>query len=217
MVNVALGMVFSPLTSVQKVRVVGAAADDQARLTRELQSLRALPVLRVSGVSTRYRLENSSRIQSATFAPNLFGRAVVRIALREPVARIVNSKTCLDRNGHAFLFSQSDAMLPTIVPPRGSFSPNLTLLGGWEVGTTAQLCEKLTAQMPNVSWIVELNERGILSLKADGGAEVALGSSENLQQKVAKLATMLEADPDLLKKVRQINLNAPEAPMVVYD
>lgn len=216
-INVTVGLAVSPLTAVRKVRVVGASVGDQARLTDAVQSLRDIPVMRLNPNMVRSKLESGSEVDSVQFLPNLFGRAVVKVRLKQPVAKIVNSSVFLDRSGNAFVTTRVVPDVPLIVPPRGAFSPNLTILCGWEVSTTAQLCQKLAAQMPKVSWIVELTDRGNLSLKADGSASVDLGSTENLQLKVDKLRSFLENDPGLFTKVRSINLIAPEAPVVVPD
>ena len=42
-----------------------------------------------------------------------------------------------------------------------------------------------------------------------------MGSSEHLPRKIAKLKELIEERPDLLETVRQVNLTAPDAPMIV--
>ena len=80
---------------------------------------------------------------------------------------------------------------------------------------TAQLCQFLSAQVPNVAWSLAVSARGIISLRADSGTEVVLGSFDRWPKKVEKLKSLLAERPDLLQSVRQLNLMSPEAPVFV--
>jgi len=214
-VNVALGAAFSPLTAVRKLRVVGAAVSDQKRIEKEAQYLRDVPVLRLNATWVEYRLADSPETETLTFSPNMFGRAVVNVTLKSAVARIAGSHMFLDPHGEMYWSSLEHEGLPVVYPPKSAFAPSMTLTGGWECGPTAQLCENLAAQVPNLVRKVELTDRGVISLEVDSGAEVVLGSSENLPRKIEKLKSLLDEKPGLFKSVRQLNLTSPEAPMVV--
>ncbi len=214
-VNVTVGLFVSPLTSLRKVRVLGAAASDQTRIESEIQRWRDVPVLRLGQDWAQYRLENNSEVKSSTLDKNVLGRAVVRIQLRQPVARFVNTRLYLDESGFPFRSERAFGGLPSLMPPPGTFDTSLTLAGGWESGPVARMCQELSVQVPNVDWKVEVDDRGVISLMSNSGAEVVMGSSDSLPQKVEKLKALLLAKPDLLEKVRRLVLTAPEAPMVV--
>ncbi len=214
-INVLLGALFSPLTSLRKVRIIGAPEDDQARLTDRLQNVRGLPLAQVSENYLISQVLSNPEIETVRYNPNLFGRAVLRMSLRKPVAQIINSKTYLDLSGTPFKSLRSYESLPTVTPTQGAFSSSMMIVSGWEIGNVAKICSKLSEQVPNVSWNLAVDDRWEISLLADGGTEVALGSSDSWFTKVKKLRDILQANPDLLKKVRTINLTFPEAPQVV--
>ncbi|MBS1721859.1 MAG: hypothetical protein JSS66_02510 [Armatimonadetes bacterium] len=210
--NVVVGLAVSPLTAVQKVRVVGAPTGDEARIEEAVQALRDKPLLRVNGTQLRSSLEANPEVLSSEFLPNPFGRAVVKVRLRQPVARLLNSKVYVDKDGTAFRSGRVFEALPQLMPPKKGYALGLSVLGSWESGKAAYVCEQIAAQIPNVPWIVAVSERGDISLQAEGGATVDFGSSEGLPRKIEKLRSLVEAKPELLK-MRRINLAYPEAPM----
>ena len=213
-VNVAVGVWASPLTAVRRVRVIGAPPSAQARIEQTIQTLKGRPLVRVNWTALRYRLGLSSDVLSVSVLPNIFGRAVVKVGLRAPVAKIANSELFLDKTGTVFTTSNEPVGLPILQPPPRAFATNTMVVGSWECGLLAQLCQILVAQMPNVEWNVAVSDLGVISLQAESGAEVVMGSSNDLPQKVEKLKTLLEEKPDLLKRVRQLNLTSPDTPAI---
>lgn len=214
-VQFGVGMAVSPLTAVRKVQVSGAAQQDHKRVTAVLQKLRDVPLLRLNVSSVESSLLASNAVESATMVPNIFGRAAVTLVNRTPVARIGDSSVCLDRNGVAFLPDDLHEPLMKVDPPQRSLLVSAGLCGPWEASKVAHLCELLKAQVPNVQGTVEVGDRGVLSFQVESGAEVVLGSSESLPQKIEKLSALLQEKPDLLKSVRQLNLTLPSSPVVV--
>lgn len=213
--NLSLGIAFSPLTAVQKVRVIGATTNDHQRITNGVQSYRAVPFARVPFAQWDAKVLENPEVKAAKIEANPFGRAVVNVTLRQPVARIVNSRVYIDDKGRAFRSNRTFGELPTVVPPAGAFTPTAAFLAPWEVATTAELCKNLAEQVPNVVWTVAVSDRGVISLKAGGGAEVELGSSEGLPRKLKKLSDVVKASPGILKRVRRLVLTYPDAPMFV--
>lgn len=214
-VQLAAGLAFSPLTAVRKVQIAGATTSDHQRITSVLQKLKDVPVMRLNGSSVESALMASNAVEKATFVPNIFGRAAVKMINRTPVARVGDSSVCLDRYGTTFVPDQLLETLMKVDPPQRSLLVNAGLCGPWEATKVAHLCELLKAQVPNVQGTVEVGDRGVLSFQVESGAEVVLGSSESLPQKIEKLGALLQEKPDLLKSVRQLNLTLPSSPVVV--
>jgi len=211
--NVVAGLALSPLTAVQKVRVVGAPERDRARVTEVLQSLQGVPVARVDGTLLRSRLSSDRGVSACTFAPNMFGRAVVRVKERRPVGVLEGGRTCLDDSGVLFPCTGPAGLVQVKLPDGyGGIKP--VLAGTWESSAMSQVCKDLPAQVPNVDWKVELGTRGVISLQASG-TEIVLGSSEHLPRKIGKLKELLDERPDLLGTAKQVNLTAPDAPMIL--
>lgn len=214
--NVVAGLAFSPLTAVQKVRVWGLPVAKQQRVIDELQAVVGVPMLRLNKTSVAYRLGDDGEVDSVTFFPNIFGRAVVRYKMKDPVAKVRESELCLDPSGTPFLCSVVPDRLPIVLPPPRALATSLTFLGGWDSGQTAQLCQKLTAQMPNVEWTVAVGDRGIISLQAGSSGKVVLGAFARWPKKIEKLKGLLDEQPDIFQKVRQLDLNSPESPVFVH-
>ncbi|MBS1714698.1 MAG: hypothetical protein JST30_10225 [Armatimonadetes bacterium] len=212
-VNIVLGLALSPLTAVQKVRAVGVADYDRERTTEVLQTLRGVPVARVDGTLLRSRLSADRGVLACSFTPNMFGRAVVRVTTRTPVAVLEGGGSCLDGGGVLFPCSVSKG-LPELKLPDGYGGIRPALSGSWESTAVAEVCRDLPAQIPNVDWKVELGTRGVLSLQASG-TEIVLGSSEHLPRKIGKLKELLDERPGLLGTAKQVNLTAPDAPMIL--
>lgn len=213
--NVVMGIFFSPLTAIKKVRVIGATKRQETEVHALFARYKGVPFFRLPFDQISSGLSSDPEVANAKFVFNIFGRANVRFTLRSPVGRVKGSNVCFDLSGTTFVTGRATDRLPEVVLPSKSSQVSLTLAGPWERVQTAHLCSKLSAQMPKVLWRVELNDRGELSLQGDGGAEVVLGSSEALPQKVTKLKELLDQQPGLLTKVRQLNLTYPDSPMIV--
>lgn len=214
-INCLVGVYFSPLTSLRKVRVVNAPLEDQSRIVKIMQRAKNVPLNKLDFNGLASSIMNNTEIKDANINCNIFGRAIVRVYQRVPIARLKSSNQFFDTTGTLFVSSNEYGDLPEITVPKESRYPSVTLLSGWFSGRMAQLCKLLAAQVPNNQWNIEVNDRGVISLKASSGANVVMGSSDSLPQKIEKLGNLLAERPQLLKELRQLNLTDPESPMVI--
>lgn len=212
--DVVAGLLWSRLTALSVVRVVGAPADDEAMIRRTFESVANVPWSRVQGRSIEADVQAGEGVDRAEYSQNLFGRAVLRIEERRPVARIADSKLLLGIDGAVFRGSSAGAF-PTIILPESALTLNGTLVGPWESGPVANLCRDLRERFPKSAWIVEVGPTGVISLRMDRKGRIVLGSSDALESKLEKLTEILRDRPDLPMRVRQIDLTAPESPVVV--
>lgn len=102
-VNLAAGALLSPLTAVQRVRVEGVPSFDQARVTEILNSWRGVAAMRWPPQVVESRVQSGSEVHRATFQRNVFGRGVLKVDYRYPVAEIEGTHgLLLDANGQVY-------------------------------------------------------------------------------------------------------------------
>lgn len=102
-VNLAAGALLSPLTAVQRVRVEGVPSFDQARVAEILNSWRGVAAMRWPPQVVESRVQSGSEVHRATFHRNVFGRAVLKVDYRIPVAEIEGTHgLLLDSNGQVY-------------------------------------------------------------------------------------------------------------------
>lgn len=87
-VNLAAGTLLSPLTAVHRIRVEGVPAFDQARVSEILNTWQGVAAMRWPPRVVESRIQTGSEVHRATFYRNIFGRAVLKVEYRRPVAEI---------------------------------------------------------------------------------------------------------------------------------
>lgn len=214
--NLAVGLGLSPITAAYRVRVVGAPTQDQERIERHLQTLRNVPCLRSDRRQIESLMQAGDEIARADFSQNLFGRGLLVVILRRPVARLdIDRRTALAADGAVFATRTDLADLPLVKIGGLAKAPNLSIAAAWEPGSVAELCTELVSNWPKSSWTVEVDNIGVLSLYRSSGARIVLGSSDDLPEKLKRLKGIMEESPSLLDRVRRIDLTSPKNP--VYE
>jgi len=213
LINVAVGLAVSPATACRKLRVVGAIEADRASIITHAQILRNVPCLRVNRNQLESLVLASEDVWDAKFTANLFGSGVLNLKNREAAAKVFETKSLyLSTKGDLFMSRAEQPALPEISVPKDVVGANLCLCSGWESAKLAYLCSLLGTQLPNLYWNVAVDARGVIFLSGRTGGKVALGSSENLDEKVDRLRKVLDTQPDLLESVRELNLTSPAHP-----
>lgn len=214
--NLVLGLALSSVTAAYRIRVVGAPPDDHERIERHLQALRAVPCLRSDRRLIESLIQAGDEVAHADFSQNIFGRGVLQVKSRRAVAGLdVERPTALSEDGVVFA-TRTDLSVHPLVKIGGlAKGPNLSIAGAWESGSVASLCADLTAKWPKTRWKVEVDNIGVLSLYRGSGATVVLGSSDDLAEKLKRLEKIMEESPNLMDRVRRIDLTSPKNP--VYE
>jgi hypothetical protein len=212
-VNLSVGILYSPVTAVRKVRVEGAPENDQRRLARLLQKLRAVPCARVNARAIESEAMVNPEIRGASFARTPFGSAVLRIARRTAVARLYASPNIgLSSEGVFYPSSGLNDDLPLVELPGDYPKVALTIGNGWRSADVARLAT-LVRTIPSKGPIrIRVVSGGRLCLNIDSGV-VDLGENELLEDKVAKVSKMLKDRPDLFVNVQSVSLVKIDAPM----
>lgn len=217
LLNILVGCLYSPITSAFTVRVTGVPLADRERVKSILETIRRVPAAQVQPDRILSRIYENPRVIRGNFQQNMFGRAVLRVTMKKVAAIATADKR--------FLMLEDGMIVPTLVAaPEGlpfvsvpveSRRPNLGFFGDWERLRMARLATSVQNDFKPWSWTLEMQADGVIILQASGGAKVRLGTSENLNQKLAKLNQMVREDEGIIERVRSINLTSPSNPMVV--
>jgi hypothetical protein len=155
-------------------------------------------------------------VKSAQIHRNMFGRALVRIEYRRPIAGVVGAtNVAMDDQGVLYATKQSLDGLPRIDPPPHTLGANLAFAGVWPAEVVVQLCEDLATDKTLAGTEVQVDGNGRLSLGKGASGQVILGSLEDINTKLNVLRRLLSADPDLLSKVKELNLTDPKHPVQI--
>jgi hypothetical protein len=206
----AWGLATSPVTQITSVRVVGAESQDAKRLEGILAAIRGLPALRVPTLDVERLAEGPPAVRSAAFRCNVFGRAVLEMLYREPVAKIEGANIAVDADGVMFPYSKP---LPfSFAVNKQVLAPYLSLCAPPRLRWGAQLAKKLQVELPKLGGKLVFDGRNRLCLMT-GNLTVVFGGGDRLADKVATLARALQARPELATSRATVNLVEPDHPM----
>jgi hypothetical protein len=214
--NTVVGLAFSSVTGTRLVRVVGAQPEDQPRVERFLRAFKDTPYARLNEaqVST-LALENRS-VERAEFRTNLFGRGVLDLTYKRPVAGIAGvDGLYLSSRGSLFAAEPGRPVLISLEAQGASPQTNLSVFSSWRPGVAAWMCENIGERLPDRTWRMVVSTGGFVSLSSEGGGTVEFGSFEDAEKKVQALVEILTDDPDLLSTVSKLVLTSPSNPVKV--
>jgi hypothetical protein len=214
--NVAIGLMFSPVTGSRLVRVVGAHPGDQARVAGFLKAFVDKPYVRVNEAQVcTLALENRA-VERAEFRTNPFGRGVLDLTYKRPVARIEGSEGLyLSSRGSLFMADPSLPVRIDLVAQTATPQTNLSVFSSWRPGVAAWMCENIGERLPDRTWRMVVSAGGFVSLDPESGGTVEFGSFEDAEEKVQALVEILQDEPDLLSTVSKLVLTSPSNPVKV--
>lgn len=215
--NLIAGCLYSPITRANSIRVAGASAADENRIRGVLERVRGIPSAQVSTHAVVSAVLENPRIEGAEYTQNLFGRGALKLRQKSVVASLEGEPVRLMLADGTIVEALVGAPpgLPVIESPGGNFRPSLGVLGEWEREFVAQLAVEVRRSFPDSNWRIMTDGEGVISLQVVDGARVIMGNSDKVKEKLKKLEEMVMDDPEILQKVRRINLLSPENPMVV--
>jgi cell division septal protein FtsQ len=213
--NLAAALLYSPLTAIRRVRVVGAPYWDEARLGSILASVQGVPCAQVKAASIESAALAIPDVKSAEFDRNLFGSAVLTLTYRRPAASVAGRPgVALFRDGSVFRSEASLDGLPAVRFDGTELDPNLTLARNWPAEEIARLAKRVKELPRAQEASIELGKDGSVCLNI-GAGQVVLGSCDDMDAKLATLQRILDKDPGILARVKSLNLVVASAPSVV--
>jgi hypothetical protein len=211
-INVTAGFIWSPLTSLRFVRVEGALEADRVRIEEAVQLSRGVPWVRFNQEQLASLILLNPGLENLTIETNPFGRGLVKVSYKSAVAVVGDGLLLSDRGD---LFPGRAAVdLPRVNVPDEALKLNGTIVSGWDSGKIASLCESLRGKVPNLGWIVDVDERSVLSLQIGDRTKVVLGTTQNIDKKLEKLVEIIDKRPELFRAPAEINLVVPDEPSI---
>lgn len=217
--NFATGLFFSPITAATSIRVEGAESGDVVALAiirNKLALLRDVPYVQADQARIEDGLLSQiERLETVDLSTNLFGRGVLKIRYRQPVATIAGSESLkLSRRGDLYKDRRPLTGLPAVELPAGALHPNLTFGFPADLKAISRLGEFAIEMGIAEKTVIKVEEVGRLWFNREGGAAVILGSSDNLDAKLSRLRRYLNENPNGLSQIKELNLTSPEHPAV---
>lgn len=208
--NVAVGLAWSPVTAVRKVRLVGSREYDRQRLETILLALRDVPCARVDRPAIETQVLAEGDLASAALERNPFGRATLKVTYRRAVAELEGRPgVLLSSDGVVYAARYVAAGLPKVRLPSVALEPNAALAGLWEPRRVAQVCLRAAEFGPVQKAVLDVDSTGRLCLNMESGAQIVFGSSEQLDEKFAEVHRVLQSHPNLLEQGFGVNVTAP--------
>lgn len=213
--NIAAGLWLSPVTSVRKLRIVGARADDRPRLEGLAQALRSQPIMAVDPHEFESLVLGSEAVRSADFRRTLFGSASLDLTYTSPVARIERTANAyLSADGAIFRSNLRYEELPRVKLHETALRPAFTAFGSTPYRAIAQIVELARQKLSEKPFVVDVDSEGAVCLNISQAAKVALGSADRLDEKFRALEGLLAERPNVLQEVVELNLTEPSRPVV---
>lgn len=211
--NIVAGIGWSKLTSVGKIRVVGTAPVDEPRIREILERCEDIPALKLDPRRVETLLARKSSVQKAEMTRNIFGRAVVNLEYRVPVAKIQGTGgAVLSSDGVVFQALQPLTGLPQVALSAEAKVPVLTVAGPWRSGDVATLATEIREIAAGQDKTITALENGGLCLNIGSKFAVQLGLPERLGEKIDYVRRKLEEDPGLVASGKTLNLVSLDRP-----
>ncbi len=212
LINVSLGLAYSPITSAAKVRVVGAQPSDHERITAAIQGLHRKPALRGGAEIVIEQLYRKPDMRSVSFGQNLFRRALIELKYQPPVARIAGMpKTILTAQGTLCQTNEPIDALPELNLYPAALDPMATYGSSFEAVKLADVCMRAaTLGIPGLT--ISALDSGAVCLNSGTTGRVALGPPDDLDAKFEALQKLLGAHPEVLTQNQEIVLLEPSKP-----
>lgn len=209
-VNLAVASFRSGLTAIRTINLDGVRKTERLRLERVQAAVQGKPAMQVNPAEIEQIFLGQSRVKSADFRRGIFGSARLTLVYRQAVAKLAD-KIFLDSEGKIFDDPEIDPVVPPLILAPGLKVTVASIVGVTDYRSIATACELIGRDFPTAS--VEILETGSLLANIDGG-KVVFGRPKDMGSKVETLKGLLRDRPELLKRVKELNLMVPDQPSV---
>lgn len=214
-VQLGFGIWLSPISAVKRVRVEGAPTEIQAMLKSRIQHLKNVPLAQVRSTQMESDALGIQDLESAQYEQNVFGRGVLQVKVRRPVANFAGKpKLMLSDRGVIFRTQRPTEDLPKIEIPNLSERTHLTAGNSWQAKTAAEWIANLPDSLRNGQATFEVKATGEVCLRSGRKATVQFGFPDKREEKFRVLSELIAQQSELLSQVRELNLVAPDRPVV---
>jgi hypothetical protein len=211
--NIIVGIRFSPLFALRHVRVVGGQPTDGKLLENVFETVMDVPVLSIKRQSLETSFQNLPEVDSASFEANIFGSGKLTLHYRVPVARLGSTAMAVDAGGTIWRTRQNISRLPDVRLPASCLTAGLSLAKEAPVRAVAELAMKLqNISLEHLGDIV-LDDSGTVCLNRGDHGRIVFGGTEAMDEKLTRLAGLLNERPELFTGPFEVNLTAPTHPV----
>lgn len=211
-INILAGLMLSPMTSLTRIRVVGAEPFDRQRIEGELTALGGKPVASIKPRAVETSLASAPEVRDVDFTRNWFGRGQVKITYNKPVAKVAGAKALfLSDEGVLYTSRQKTGPLPTTDLPESVNRAALTFAMEAPLQPLGELCAHIPSSIDcSSSQATFQMDKGLCLNTGEGSALIVFGPADRMNEKLASLDQFLKENPRLLKENSEVNLIVPE-------
>lgn len=211
-VNIVAGLIFSPITSITRVRVLGAEPFDRARIQGLMEGFAGRPVASLVPREIESHVTEAPEVKDVDFTRNWFGRAQLKITYRKPVAKVSGTPSLyLSDEGVLYNSRQKVGVLPNAELPQSSAPAALTFAVETPLEPLGELCARIPAPIDTAGAVALYHpEKGLCLNTGEASALVVFGPAERLDEKLAGLSQILRENPNILRENSEVNLIVPE-------
>ncbi len=215
LVNLSLAYRYSPMTTLQTVKIEGARDGDREFFQTSLKELNGIPAFQINIPSVESKADQIDAIESFAFQKSVLGSGRLVVKYRTPVARIEGMPNVfLGRDGAIFR-DERPGLVPemSVIFHTGVKLTVVTVAAPFNTERIAWLADNASVLgLPETR--IDVADTGSLSLLSEG-AKIVLGVSDDLPQKLTRLKQLIEQNPSLIADAKEINLMDPERPVWV--
>lgn len=210
--NCWAGLRYSPITDLRVVRVEGASAQDRAYIPLQLQSFGKRPSLGIAAPEVESIVLDLADVDHAVFTRSVFGEGRITITPRVPVVQIFGTQMGLTDNGSVVALNGRSG-LPVLKLPPGSLQPLAGLAQPLPLTVAIDAARRLHDFWPDAAAFLSLDSDGTVRANSQNGAQVELGDSDDLADKLKVLRDVWSQHPELFKAGVVINVADPAHPV----
>jgi len=202
--------------------VTGANSSQVPEIEKRLQVFRMVPWVQQSRASMATAILADNRIESASVVSNIFGRGKVVVTNRVPVAKVFreikegqtppNWETYLDKSGVLYRGNSSEEVVPQLKLPTSTSQVNLAIGAAWPLPSVAKVVTRVSTVLSELPSTLVLDDQSVLSLEITAGPKIILGTDDDLDRKFEVLQRAFRDDADRMKRVKVVNVSAPDRP-----
>lgn len=214
-VNVALGLNYSKVTSIVHARAAGVPPQDQERVQGILESMANIPCAKVDARKLESEVMSNEEVDSVELSRHIFGSSWLKVRYRNPVATLKGRDgVVLSDDGMFYHASIIPSGLPVLDMPASGPPTLVTYAGTWQPGSIAMLAGYARQKYAGKDIRIEINPRGVVCLNI-GSGRVILGSCDDLDKKLKTLDSRLQKNPQELDGENMLVLTLPSNPTIV--
>lgn len=209
-VNILVGMAYSPITAPYKVYLSGSFSDDETFVAKIFEQYRAKPWIWINRNEVASQLNAPSNIASVQVSLNMFGRASVHLTHRIPQASVrTQPGVYIDEEG--FFFKDAPGF-PCVELIGSGASLSGTVIDGFPGEALANGIQLVQKALPKSQFTVSLEGKSIFSIYLKDGPRIEFGRLTDMEKKVDVLKRIVQERPKDFASSTYVQLSDPTRP-----